>query len=196
MAAAFKVLFSAMSSGSPAKEREFLGRKIFSVNSLRPQMDPTNLKRAKMHLSHTGSYVLIANDEAILEEYLRSAEPTGKPLSEVPGLLAAAQKVSGPGTSLLVYENQRESQRAKYEEMKQLLAEADSEEEESGMTPIPESFGVALPQKSIKEWFDYSLLPPFDDVAKYYGFVVFGGNAGADGLTLKVFAPVPAELKQ
>jgi len=197
MAAALKVLFSAMSSGSPVKEREFLGRKIYAVNTLRPQMDPTNLKRAKMHLSYTTSYVLIANDEAILEECLRSAEPTGKALGEVPGMLAAAQKVTSPGSSLLLYENQRESQRAKYEQMKRLLADADKADpdEASGMTPIPESFGMALPQKSIKEWFAYSLLPPFDDVAKYYGFFVMGGNASADGLTLKIFAPVPAEFK-
>jgi hypothetical protein len=32
-------------------------------------------------------------------------------------------------------------------------------------------------------------------VAKYYGFFVMGGNASADGLTLKIFAPVPAEFK-
>jgi hypothetical protein len=53
-----------------------------------------------------------------------------------------------------------------------------------------------MPQQSIKEWFDYSLLPPFDAVAKYYGFVVIGGNANVDGLTLKIFSPVPAALKQ
>jgi len=198
MAAAMKVLFGALSRSGNAEEREFLGRKIYSVSTMAgPQLDPTRVQHRKMHLSYTGSYVLIANDEAVLEEYLRSAEPTGKPLSEMPGLLAAAQRVSGPGTSLLIYENQRETQRAKYEQLKKLYADQtdSAPPEESGMTPLPESFGVAMPQQSILGWFDYSLLPPFEAVAKYYSFVVIGGSADVDGLTWKVFSPVPAELK-
>jgi hypothetical protein len=198
MAAAMKVLFGALSRTGTADEREFLGRKIYTVTAMaRPQLDSTTLKPRKLHLSYTGSYVLVANDEAVLEEYLRSSEPSGKPLSEVPGVLAAAQKVGGTGTSFLAYENQQETERARYEQMRKLLAGQKPEAgEESGMTPIPESFGVAMPQGSIKEWFDYSLLPPFEAVAKYYGFVVMGGSANADGLTLKIFSPVPAGLKE
>jgi hypothetical protein len=154
------------------------------------------MKQRKMHLSYTGAYVLIANDEAVLEEYLRSSEPSGKPLSEVAGVLAAAQKVSGPGTSFFSYENQQETERVRYEEMRKLLADETKAEEESGMTPIPESFGVAMPKGSIKEWFDYSLLPPFDAVAKYYSFVVMGGSADAEGLTLKIYSPVPPGLRK
>jgi hypothetical protein len=197
MAAAMKVLFGALSRTGSADEREFLGRKIYTVAAMAtPQMDPTAMKQRKMHLSYTGAYVLIANDEAVLEEYLRSSEPSGKPLSEVAGVLAAAQKVSGPGTSFFSYENQQETERVRYEEMRKLLADETKAEEESGMTPIPESFGVAMPKGSIKEWFDYSLLPPFDAVAKYYSFVVMGGSADAEGLTLKIYSPVPPGLRK
>jgi hypothetical protein len=197
MAAAMKVLFGALSRTGSADEREFLGRKIYTVAAMAtPQLDPTTMKQSKMHLSYTGAYVLIANDEAVLEEYLRSSEPSGKPLSEVAGLLAAAQKVSGPGTSFLSYENQQETERVRYEQMRKVLAEETEAEEESGMTPIPESFGIAMPKGSIKEWFDYSLLPPFDAVAKYYSFVIMGGSADAEGLTLKIYSPVPPGLRK
>jgi len=198
MAAALKVLLGALSRTGGADEREFLGRKIYTIASVgAPQLDAGNAQPRKMYLSHSGGYVLVANDEAVLEEYLRSSEPTGKPLSEAPGVLAAIQKVNGPGTSFLAYENQQETERARYEQMRKLLGEGKAgDEEQGGMTPIPESLGVAMPQGSIKEWFDYSLLPPFDAVAKYYSFVVMGGGANADGLTLKIYSPVPAGLRK
>jgi len=159
---------------------------------------PTNIKHRKLHLSHGGGYVLIANDEAVLEEYLRSAEAPARPLAELPGLLAAAQKVTGPGTSLFIYQNKQESERAEYELAKRTFEGAEGKPggEVSGMTPIPESFGVALPEQSVKEWLDYSLLPPFDAVAKYYGFAVIGGSANVDGMTLKIFTPTPAGLRE
>jgi hypothetical protein len=43
-------------------------------------------------------------------------------------------------------------------------------------------------------WADFSLLPDFDPVAKYFDLSVFAGNANADGLTLKVFTPRPPGL--
>jgi hypothetical protein len=99
---------------------------------------------------------------------------------------------------LLIYEDQKETQREQFELLKKMSASKDGEkpDEASGMTPIPESFGMALPQQSIKEWFDYSLLPPFDTIAKYYSFIVIGGGANADGLTWKVYSPMPAGLKK
>ena len=36
--------------------------------------------------------------------------------------------------------------------------------------------------------------PDFDPVAKYFYFSTYAGNANADGLTLKVFAPRPPAL--
>ena len=107
----------------------------------------------------------------------------------------AAAKVTGPGTSLFGYENQVETQRALFEAMKKVSA-ADTNAPVSGMTPISESFGMELPEASLKEWFDYSLMPPFDAIAKYYNFTVYGGSANVDGLTLKVFMPVPPGLKK
>lgn len=197
MVTALKVTFGVMSRDGKAPEsREFLGRKIYTVTTLAgPQLDPTNPKFRKVLMSYSSSYVLVSTDEAMLEEYLRAGESQGKPLRETAGLMDAAAKVTGPGTSLFGYENQVETQRAAFEMMKKAFA-ADTNAPVSGMTPISESFGMALPEASLKEWFDYSLLPPFDAIAKYYNFTVYGGSANVDGLTMKLFLPVPPGLKK
>jgi len=197
MASALKLTFGALSRGGKTpEEREFLGRKIYTVTTLAgPQLDPTVPKLRKLLLSYSGGYVLVSTDEAMLEEYLRAGESQGKPLRETTGLLDAAAKVTGPGTSLFGYENQVETQRAAFEMMKKAFA-ADTNAPVSGMTPVSESFGMALPEASLKDWFDYSLLPPFDEIAKYYNFTVYGGSANVDGLTLKLFLPVPPGLKK
>ena len=197
MASAVKVAFGALSRDGKAPEsREFLGRKIYTVTTLAgPQLDPTAPKFRKMMLSYSGGYVLVSTDEAALEEYLRAGESPEKPLRDTAGLMEAAAKVTGPGTSVFGYENQVETQRAAFEMMKKAFA-ADTNAPVSGMTPISESFGMALPEGSLKEWFDYSLLPPFDAIAKYYNFTVYGGSANVDGLTMKLFLPVPPGLKK
>ena len=194
---ALQIMFGALTGGSKAPaEREFLGRKIYTVTTMAgPQLDPTNPKFRKMHLSSSGNYVLVANDETVLEEYLRAGESQPKALREQNGVADALAKVTGPGTSLAGYQNQVEMQRAAFDLLKQLPG-GKTNSPASGMTPVPESFGVALPEQSLKEWVDYSLLPPFADVEKFFHFTVFGGNANADGLTLKFYSPVPPSLKK
>lgn len=196
MVGALKLTFGAFAGGAPPEEREFLGRKIFTATTMAtPQLDPTNVKPTKLHMSHSGSYVLVANDEAALEDYLRNGEAQPKPLAEIPGLQDAMAKVTGPGTSLFGFENQVETQRAGYDLLKKALNE-EAKSPVSGMTPVSESFGVEMPAESLKAWFDYSLLPPFDAVSKYYHFIVYGGSANVDGMTIKIFAPVPPGLKK
>ena len=197
MVSAIKVVFGMLSPDYKPSEREFLGRKIYSVTTMAgPQLDPTVPSLRKLHLSHSGGYVLVATDETVLEEFLRSSESQPKALRETPGLMEAAAKVTGPGTSVFGYENQLERQRAEFELLKQTLAAPTPPAPASGMTPIPESFGLAMPEASVKDWFDYSLLPPFEAIAKYYNFTVYGGGANVDGLTMKVFLPTPPALKK
>ena len=112
-----------------------------------------------------------------------------------PGLMDALQKVTGPTTSLAGFQTQAEMQRTAFELLKQLPG-GGTNSTVSGMTPVPESFGVAMPEQSLKEWVDFSLLPPFAAVEKYFHFMVFGGSANADGLTLKFYSPVPPGLKK
>jgi hypothetical protein len=42
---------------------------------------------------------------------------------------------------------------------------------------------------------DFSLLPSFDKLAKYFTFSVYGGTTTVDGLSYRFFAPVPPSLR-
>jgi hypothetical protein len=45
-----------------------------------------------------------------------------------------------------------------------------------------------------REWLDFSLLPDYDAVSKYFFFSTFSGNANTEGLTFKFFTPRPPQL--
>jgi hypothetical protein len=49
---------------------------------------------------------------------------------------------------------------------------------------------------TFRAWLDFSLLPEYDTVEKYFYLSAFVGNANADGLTFKVFTPRPPTLTQ
>ena len=50
------------------------------------------------------------------------------------------------------------------------------------------------PDKALKEWFDFSLLPPFERIAKYFHLTVYAGQTSKEGFTLKTFSPRPPKL--
>jgi hypothetical protein len=52
---------------------------------------------------------------------------------------------------------------------------------------------AAIPSE-IRDWLDFSLLPDYDQVSKYFYITVYAGNTTADGLSLKIFAPRPPGL--
>ncbi len=51
-------------------------------------------------------------------------------------------------------------------------------------------------RKNREQWFDFSLLPAWETVAKYFYFTVYGGNGGPQGLSYKVFSPTPPALRK
>ena len=48
--------------------------------------------------------------------------------------------------------------------------------------------------KGLGDWMDFSLLPDFDSVARYFYFSVYGGSVTTEGLSFKFFAPRPPQL--
>jgi hypothetical protein len=60
--------------------------------------------------------------------------------------------------------------------------------------PIPD---MALSEQldSIRQWADFSLLPPYETVSKYFNFSVYGGSFTSDGFALKLFVPTPPQLR-
>jgi hypothetical protein len=179
---------------SKIKEREFLGRKIYSV-SLPGSPGPGGGKPVERTISFTGSggYLAVSTDAAMLEGYLRSSEGTAKALRDLPGLAEAAQKVGGMNTGFFSYENQAETMRATVETLKK----------ESGAlanlfsgSPLAGRFGMNDDSSKFKEWVDFSLLPSYDKIAKYFYFTVSSGGVVSEGVALKIFSPNPPGFKK
>ncbi len=171
-------------------EREFLGRKIYSFSL--PTMAPgANGQVEERNISYaaSGSYVAISTDPGLLEEYLRSTGGSGKSLRETPGLAAAAQKVGGMDTGFFGYENQRESMRAVVEAMKNNAGKIPPL---SGASPLTGK--LAESEAKLTQWFDFSLLPAYDRIAKYFFFDVYSSSATARGLSLQFYSPNPPNL--
>jgi hypothetical protein len=188
------LIFISAQAEKPA-EREFLGRKILSV-PLPPLALPFIETKPRpprtIHYAASAGYVALSTDASILEEFLRRSENQGRSLRESPGLTEAAQKVLGPGTISFGFENQAETFRGKFEEWKFQATAATN-------PPLPNlptaPFGPTNPEKSISDWMDFSLLPPFDSVSKYFHFSVHGVSAGVDGFTFKYFLAAPPPVK-
>ena len=177
-------------------EREFLGRKIYSVqlpSVTVPSGGPLRAVRRSLSYAATSGYVALTTDTSMLEEYLRSSDSQQKTLRETPGLMAAAAKVGGFSTGLFGYENQAETSRAFFE----ALRKSASAPAGGGTTDfLRGAMGIPDVGGWVKDWFDFSLLPPFEKIEKYFSFTVYSGGANAEGLTLKMFSPVPPQLKK
>ncbi|HYE32184.1 MAG TPA: hypothetical protein VEH27_12200 [Methylomirabilota bacterium] len=173
------------SGNSPFKEREFLGKKIYSITA----PDRANPEKTRtLSYAASGGYVVFSTDAAALEEHLRSAEKPAKSLRDTAGLREAAEKVGGMSTGMFGFENQAESARTNIELLKKdpkaasrlLFGLAGEEGEDNKMA----------------EWMDFSLLPNYDQIAKYFGLSVFSFGGTADGLSIRAYAPQPAAIKK
>jgi hypothetical protein len=188
LAAALKVLLSIPFQGAPIKDREFLGRKIYTAAPPAAANAPAS---SGVSFSASGGYIAISGDASLLEEYLRSSAGATKALGDMPGLADAAQKVGGMRTGLFGFENENQTIRPVFEVIrKQNLSLQDF----LGV-PLPPSMGGDQVE-TLRQWADFSLLPPFDTISKYFHFSVYAGSFSADGFALKVFLPTPPQLRQ
>jgi hypothetical protein len=96
----------------------------------------------------------------------------------------AAGHVGGAGSGVFGYENQRETLRTLFNMLKSQGADA----RPPGLNPFMPTPG------GMKDWFDFSLLPEYDTVSKYFYFSVYSGSTTTDGLSFKAFAPRPPHL--
>jgi hypothetical protein len=179
------VLGLTASRSGPLKEREFLGRKIYSLGT---SEGPGRAARGSMNFAASGGYLAISADVSLLEEYLRSSESQQKKLRERTGLSEAITRVGGASTGWFGYEDQSETSRASFEAMRKRGEDGDQK-------MLAEGIPAFTPENPFREWMDFSLLPPFDKIAKYFYFTVFTGSATAEGFNFKVFYPVPPQLR-
>ena len=171
---------AAPAAGSPNAPRQFSGRTIYTIPL------PARGAAHPLYCTTSDGYVALTSDVSMIESFLRSADSKARPLREIPGFTAAAQHVGGAGNGLLTYENQRESLRALFTALKASPA--------SGAAAAFGTMPFGTGGKTLGDWMDFSLLPDFDKVSKYFYFSVIGGSVTADGIAYKAFAPRPPQL--
>jgi hypothetical protein len=189
LAAAVKVLLGVFSQGAAIKDREFLGRKIYTTGSSAAPGAPAS----GVSFSASGGYLAFSADPALLEEFLRGSDGAAKTLMGTPGLADAAQKTGGLATGLFGFENEFQDVRPVFD----LLRKKSVTMSELFAPPIPgAAAGAPSPLDFLNQWLDFSLLPPFDAVSKYFSFSVYAGSFSPDGFALKMFMPTPPNLRQ
>jgi hypothetical protein len=178
------------------QEREFLGRKIYSIKTPQlPMTTPAPSAPRTLHYSASAGYVAFSTDVSLLEEYLRSGEGQSKPLRETPGLTEAAQKVGGQNTGLFAYENQSETMRVSFETLKKSVG-GPTNRSSNPFNPLASSIPFAGPEKSYKDWMDYSLAPGVLIEWRNTFTTPFMRQRQRDGITFKFFCPTPPALKK
>jgi hypothetical protein len=198
LAATLKIGMGALvPTGAPIKEREFLGRKIYSFT---PPSNP-NAKEATKGVTFAAAngYVALSSDADLIQDYIRGTENKPKPLMETPGLADAAQKVGGMGTGLFGYSNSAEHMHRLIDALRKdptaaaSLFGGNGNAASMGLTSnIDDPTEQA---KRFQQFADFSLLPPYDAVSKYFYFSVYSGAFNQDGFTMNFFAPTPPKLK-
>lgn len=186
---AIKTIAGMMSPGSQPQSRDFLGRKIYTINLPSRGVNGATGAPNSIYCSASGGYVAITTDVSMIEGYLRSDDGKTKPLSMRPGLVAAAQHVGGMGNGLFGYQNQRETARALFAALKN-----DPAAGAAMLNPVSMLPSAAARATGIRDLMNFTLLPDFDQVSKYFSFTVYGGSSTSEGLDLKVFTPRPPEL--
>lgn len=195
---------SSFLGGESLKEREFLSRKILELEVPSMSLEEQELTTSTLSLAEADGYLAISDDQAMLENYLRgNTGSSSDMLRNLPDLNRAAEKVGGLGTGFLSYEDQRAAGRAFFSMIRKnpdLLKDLLGDDEED----FPVNLDAAVAAEEEKEngpdfnpadWFDFRLLPEFTKVAKYFYFNITTAEAGPRGYHIKVFNPVPPELR-
>lgn len=175
-----KMVGSMLAPQDSAPPRDFQGHKIYSVSQRAQRTaDGRTITGSPLLLSSANGYVAFGTDPGILEEFLRSSDGKVKPLSATPGFADAIQHAGGSAGGMLGYQNQRESMRTTFK----LIKSANQSDLFSRMFA-----------PTFRDWMDFSLLPDYDSVAKYFYISVFSGNTTANGSTVTIYTPRPPQL--
>jgi hypothetical protein len=206
LAASLKVILSlaaqAIQGTDAIKDREFLGRKIYSLTlPVSPQGGSHSY-----HFAASGGYLALTGNVEMLEEYLRGSDSNGGGLDKTPGLNDAAQKGGGLETGIFAFSNDKADMRAIVETLRK---------EQLSLSDFLGLFGVQLSNANLsltselsppkistveeagqfKKWADFSLLPPTDVLTKYFNFSVWVGGFTPEGFSIKCFTPTPPALR-
>ncbi len=184
---ALKTLAGMGSQGDGVATRDFLGRKIYTVTLPSHGGDGAAVPPRSIYFTASGGYVALTTDVSMIESFLRSDDGKTKPLSAKPELIQAAQHVGGMNNGLFGYQNQQESAQFLFAALKSDPAAG------SVLNPL-----AALPLGSaangIRDLMNFSLLPDYGQISKYFNFSVYGASVTSEGIDLKLFTPRPPDL--
>jgi hypothetical protein len=167
-----------------AKEREFLGRKIYSLGGSPTQPNPS------VYFAANAGYLAIATTPEPIEEFIRTADNPAKSLREKPELTEAADKVGGTDTGFFGYNNESEALKNAWDFIRKNSDDvASALGGMGGPTPVP---GLG----KVREWVDFSLLPPYEAISKYLTYSVYAGSFQGSGVAFKAYFPDPPGLKK
>jgi hypothetical protein len=183
-ALAINSIGSMIPSQQPAPApRDFLGRKIYTIPLPAARAGAGAPAARALYFASSGGYVALTANISSLEEFLRSNANPPSPLRETAGLADAAQHVGGMGGGLFGYQNQRETMRTAFK----LMKNSNGSVTVTSLASLPPGF---------RDWMDFSLLPDYEQVSKYFYFSVYAGNTTSEGISIKAFAPRPPQLAQ
>lgn len=180
-----------LSGGNALSERKFQGRTIYSftIPGLPIQGAARGGVGADFCMAADGDYLVFSMDERTLEDYLRGPSPSQRSLRSVPGLSQAVQALGSEKLTFFHYDNAVDLVRRFWElgrENSDLLSEGFAAGGLGGSQSPFDGFGDLA---------DFSALPPFDRVAKYFHFSVGGGSSDAQFLNYRFFRPTPPQLR-
>jgi len=174
------------------KEREISGKKVYYWENPKIIQNPDKKEPSRFtYISPVANYVAIANDLAILQEFLGYSEGKYVPLKNFQGLSDAIKKVGSENSGLLIFQNTKEQTRFRYTLLKN---ETDTIASLLAMTPLGIRLGLGEDSKLLRQWIDPTLLPDFDKISKYFGITVSELNVEESGIRLKSFSPNPPGL--
>ena len=177
---------------APVVERTYLGRKIYTMN-LQTPLDEAGAKLdfQNLHAAAINGYVVFSGDAASVEEALRNNETPVKSLRDSPGMAQAARSIGGFNTGIFGYENIVEKTRRDFESLRK-----DPSTFEEVMFGFPVPILESGPGKGWQNLFNFSLLPPFDQVSKYFHIEVNSLSTTPEGISYKSFRPIPPQVKK
>ncbi len=175
-------------------DREFLGRKIYSIPlPVLPGVSAAFQGPRSLAYAATAGYVVLATEATLVEEFLRGAGTGAKPLRELATLDQCRARVTGPGACAFGYWSQKLLAQAGLEAM---AKRPPSGAELAPFLPLPALIAEPMADElNLGGMIEPALLPPFEKIARYFHFSVYGLSASDNGFTLKCFSPAKREEK-
>jgi len=96
------------------------------------------------------------------------------------------------GTGLFGFDNQNLSMRAGLEMLRQQPLTL---QDILGSSSMVSSVNTGNQTDKLREWADFSLLPSYDAISRYFYFSVYAGSFSPEGFTMNFFAPTPPKLR-